>query len=355
MKVRVAGAAFLVLSTMADARAVTQAGGIVDLFQPSARDEAMATSYALTAPGPFALSGNPAMMVGITGLSAGYSHSQLVPDLADDVFVDHWSFGYSTGRWALGAMRSILDQGTQTLTDEGGNYVGAFDSEQVSLQIGAAFDVLARRDLPPDEQQIGLRVGANFKHITDRLAPSGVIGLGDGEATARTLDAGLELSVRVLDATPGGIPRASMRFAAAFDDILRSNLEFEDAAQSDPLQRYDHYGAALTLEFLETASFGPAVGLVVQYEEAHSRLSGLDQRIKKTGFELNFAQLASIRIGYHDDEDSSIQAPTVGFGLGLGWTGLPATFRIDYASRPQATDLRRVEILSVQGSWDFGR
>jgi hypothetical protein len=279
-------------------------------------------------------------------------HSQLIPDLEDDVFLDHMALAYSHGRWALGLMHSVLDQGTQTGRDEFGEVIGEYEAKQTSLQLGLGLHVngFFPADLSPRAQ---LRIGANLKRIHDELGPQGILD-DPGDATATTLDAGAELSILLLRGDAIGRPRATLRIVGVLDDLLNAELEFDDPGRNDPLHRYAHAGAALDLAFLQHPRLGHLATLTLQYEESRSRLPGDETKIERGGVELSFANVASVRIGHHDDPDGEIQAPTVGGGLRLGWLGLPAALRLDYASRPQASSLSRVDVYSIQGSWDFG-
>jgi hypothetical protein len=288
------------------------------------------------------------------GLAAGYSHSKLIEDLADDVFIDHAALAYTDGRWALGLMRSVLDQGTATGRDENGNPTGEFESSQTSLQLGLGLHL--NGFFPENSSpRAHFRIGANLKRIQDELRQvGGVQTTATQDATATTLDVGADLSILLFRGDGVGRPRATLRVVGVLDDLLEAELEFDEPAQSDPLHRYAHAGAALEFAFLQHPRLGPLASLTLQYEESRSRLPADETKIGRSGIELSFAQLASIRVGYLDDPEGEIQSPTVGCGLRLGWLGLPAALRLDYASRPQASGLSRVDVYSVQGSWDFG-
>jgi hypothetical protein len=107
-------------------------------------------------------------------------------------------------------------------------------------------------------------------------------------------------------------------------------------------------GFALKGEFLDHPNFGPLLRFDAIFEQTRSRLTGDDTDIKTFGLEVVAARFVSFRIAQYDDPSGDIVSPTVGVGLSLDWDSLPVALRADYASRPQATGLQRVDVFSVQ-------
>jgi hypothetical protein len=77
-----------------------------------------------------------------------------------------------------------------------------------------------------------------------------------------------------------------------------------------------------------------------------SLVSQDETRIYGGGLEWNYMRSLFVRVGYKDDSEGEITDYTWGLGVDLTrWTG--QSIVVDYASVPQATDLDRVNRISV--------
>jgi hypothetical protein len=324
------------------ASAVGQAGGIIDAFPYSPRSTALASMFALSNGGPFAVHLNPASLALDQPASVGYSFQQLVPDFADDVDIRAFGASYQRGALGFGAAYAKLDQGTQEGTDLQGNSLGSFNAFQSSLQLGVGISILEAAGVESGDQPLELLVGASVKRIHDEL------GGGFGDGTASTIDFGVQGRIGRLLGEEGQ-PRSYMglKIGAVIDDLLKREIEFEDAGQSDPLQRWVRFGGAIEGELFPIDQVGHLVKFMLFYERAHSIVDGDDTEQESMGIELIAGNALSFRFGQVDDPSGDVQAPSVGVGVGLEWLGLPAGVRFDYASRPQASGLGRVHNVGV--------
>ena len=100
------GVAFLLslhLLVPSSAFAVSQAGGIIDVFDATARSAALGSRFALSEGGPFAVHENPAALALKQPSSVGYSYHELAAGLASDVNLKHFGGTYSGNRFGVGA------------------------------------------------------------------------------------------------------------------------------------------------------------------------------------------------------------------------------------------------------------
>jgi hypothetical protein len=340
------------LTTPSISFAVSQAGGIVDAFDATARGAALGSRFALCDGGPFAVHLNPAALALPQRPSVGYTYHELAAGLADDVKVWHVGGTFESEGIGVGASFSRLGQGEQQMTDVDGNSTGTFEPYQTSIQLGVGILLTSFLDTQSEEMVLDLALGANVKRIHDRLAPSGILqGGGGNEGSAFTADAGAILRAGLPLAwggpDPDGESYLGVRAAVVFDDVPGAELKFDGLDQTDPLQRYLRWGVALEGQLFPTEPIGHLVEFTLMYEVADSKVEGDETHVETRALELIVGGAAAFRIGQYRDEEGDIFGPTVGVGVGLDWTGLPGGLWLDYASRPQATEFENVHVLSV--------
>ena len=312
---------------------------------------------------------NPSLLGYQRGLRYSYGRTQLVPDLADDVYFTSRRFflGFSgigisiTGKPVddLGKMR--LDYGVSQATNENGDVIGEFRSFEEVRQFGIGISLFRTlesllevnggesRDL---SRYVDLSIGHAWKDIVVDLAPASVTldGLA-GYAETTEKDRGALLRITPLgavrrDATARG-SRARLDLAAGFSqrNYDDSRLSYIDEDQADPVTEERLVGASarLTIPLRRGSSpiwsfLNPEINLAgawdqARYYEGDIRVGG--ETITRTGQEITFLGLVSMRHGFIDDRSGQILGDTWGVGVALQYRGMLGA-RYDWARIPQS-------------------
>lgn len=317
-------AAILILSVVAgDALAVSQAGAISLTFPIGARYNALgeagtAHSTDITSMwwnvGGFAFAADKGKRHGFH-----FMNSKLVPDLADDVTLNHLGYGHYVNGWGmLGAYVTYLNNGEQQSTGEGGEDQGTFNSYEFA--VGLAYGVKL-------SQTFGIGVGV--KYFRNELAPDRVTqDQGEGTGSTWAIDAGIHWKL------------TERLFLGTQLSNLGPDITFIDADQSDPMPLSIRAGLSYDIYKSEY------MGFMILGDYLRSLVSQDETQIFGGGVEWNYAQSLFVRVGYKDDKEGEIQDYTWGLGVDLTrWTG--QSIIVDYASVPQAKDLDRVNRISV--------
>ena len=160
-------------------------------------------------------------------------HTQLVPDLADDVYYEFLGYHQHVEGWGgVGASLIFLTYGKSIATDEQGNERGTFSSYELSPSLSLGTE-LAK----------GLSAGITLKYVYVNLAPKEFTldgQAGTGDTFAADLGALYELSF--LDTRIG-----------VNVQNLGPEISFIDEDQSDPIGRNLKTGIGFTA--FETGSF----------------------------------------------------------------------------------------------------
>jgi hypothetical protein len=341
--------------------------------------------------------GNPALLAIRKGIGYEWGSTQLVPDLADDVFfttkrlaLGYWGLGLlMAGRPFNGVGEQRLDYGVSYATDVDGNVIGTFSSYEEIESFGAAVSVLdfaehvwrAAGSNPPPLSRFGdVAVGwtENKAHVF--LFPGSLTLDGmNSEGSATTYDSGLLIRLTPYNAIDyAGFISALDKIARTRVDVShgRSTKNYNDATitsidnQPDPIARYHRTGwaAHVALDIPSSAQDALAQrGLgwlpawttpLVSWGKAWdkelpmildpatgSHLPGTE--VEYSGWELTVANIYSIRKGWVDDPAGTVQGPTTGWGLGLHLKNI-AGFSYDHATVPQSKYLTaRVDRKSV--------
>jgi len=298
--------------------AVAEAGVPSLIIPPGARANGMGESFVAIANDATAAWWNPGGLAFLSGQSLALMHSQLVPDLAPDVYYEF--MGYSTEISEIGTLSFslvYLTYGTSVATNTTGEELGTFKSWEAA---GCASFAM------PLKENLG--AGLSLKFIHADLAPDDfTLERLDGTGSSFAVDAG------VLAKFPDHKFNVGLSLSNLGPDIA-----FIDQEQSDPLPITLRGGVAffpiedeisdLTLTFELEQSL---VWLISK--DAHSRRS----EIYHVGAEYTYVDLLAGRVGYIYDEDGDFKAPT--FGLGFIYD---KRISLDYASVPQAQTLDRV-------------
>ena len=362
-------------------------GAIVLQFDPSVRDAGMGGAAAAS----FWSNGeaswcNPALLGSVRGIGYDYSHTQLIPSLADDVFFRAERF--RIGEFGIGASFSgepsdrlgfaRLDYGTSEVVG-GGTFtswedidtwaVGAdlVDVTENILRAAHVGDLVLTRTL-------GVSIGYASKKVRVVLAPSSVLpepgaGLSESEPV-EVLDRGLLVRFTPYEGGRWFFQRDAMpehgnlRFDVAYGLGIQNQPDeqvvFPLFPNTDPIARFTHHGIALRAsrrmadEFRDT-TLGWVVGPYGEYwsvsvaagRETESYPGTGGDRItidpvERFGLEMELLDLFAVRYGYLEDERGQISGSTLGLSLGLQYRGF-AGVRWDFAKIPQAEGLAKVE------------
>ena len=312
--------------------------------------------------------GNPALLGYAEGVRYIHTHTQLVPGLANDVFLN--SDVVELGAGGAGVVLSgrpfetggvRLDYGQSEGRDDSGNPTGTFGSWETVKSIGAgasAMRMLESFVQLASGRDLGLSrfgdvsVGASSKHVVIARAPTAAG--GTGRTTAR--DWGYHARLTPIDGFRGrGQPPIRIDLAYGYS-ILSYNddaivvLPNED--QASPVTRHHRRGGAgqIALGRLPVPSRPPAGALgrafleglspLVSFTQAvdHAKLGGgsaIQYVTDGSGFELTVANLYTFRRGHYEDLSGDIDGDTWGWGVGLPLGKLGGA-RYDDAHNPQA-------------------
>ncbi len=309
----------LLLLIMTSGSALASVAGAASLqIPPSARFNGLGQSGVALADDATAAWWNPAGLGFMTGRTLGLMHSQLVPDLADDIYYEYAGWVHQMEGWGTYALSMVyLSYGKSTHTTDNPNPEGTFTSYEFApmLSYGVRLD---------ENTSLGL----GLKYVRVDLAPVEVVPdyNQDGAGSSVAIDLGF---LRRFGAYSLGVALSN----------FGPNISFVDEEQSDPLPRFLRLGAA---------------GVVYQSEYGHLLLSADfnkmlvsgGQTTVNGGAEFQYTDIMALRMGYISDPDGHIEAPTYGGGFHVNLGG--KDFFLDYATIPQAEELDRVHRFSFE-------
>ncbi len=261
---------------------------------------------------------NPGNVNADQGLSLTFGPSlgslnRLVPDLADDVTFDHWAFR-AAFRIADGIVPSVY-AGERRLNYGFSLTPGETDKE-TAIALGLSVNLFDH-----------LGFGFNRKLVQVDI---------DAGDHAEANDIGMSAYHHFT--APDLLVNLSYCVSNRGDDLLLN---------SDPLPRTIRAGAGFQLRS-DWSFSGERVAIQGVLERSELDLPG-GQTVWHWGCEAGIPQ-AVIRLGYIDDPDGHITAPTFGIGVGV-WVLDRLRVQADWASVPQAEELDRVHRADI--SFEF--
>jgi hypothetical protein len=319
---------------------------------------------------------NPAALGFHEGFRYSYQRTQLVPDLADDVYFTSRRLTVGVGGIGVsvagkpfddvGGLR--LDYGKSVATDEEGNPVGEFSSLERIRQLAVGVNVLelagsvmglVGMEAPGLGRRVDLSLGHAWKSVEVDLVPAFVtMDWRAGRGETKEMDRGALLRVTLTDPVREG-DHEGARFKAEaalgfsqrnYDD---ARISYIDEDQADPVTEERLYGvsARLTTQLPSPRSgwiwdiLSPAISWGATYEQARYYDDGKEHGgipVNRIGQEINLLGLLSLRQGYVDDERGTIHDLTWGIGVGIQYRGALGA-RFDWAQVPQSDFLDDVE------------
>lgn len=320
-------AALVVFLAAPQVFAVAEAGVPSLIIPPGARANGMGESYVALAQDATAAWWNAGGLAFVKGRNFAFMHSQLVPDLASDVYYEF--LGYSNEIGGVGTLAFsvvYLTYGESIATNSEGTPLGTFTSWEGSGVASFAMPVTDH-----------LGMGLSVKFIRVDYAPADVtIENEEGAGTSFAVDVG------ALYANP----EQNLSLGLALTN-MGPDISFIDREQSDPLPITLRGGVAYTLMSDEVSN------LLVSFDLEQSLVWLIDSDTKHrrseiwhVGTEYRYVNLLSGRVGYIYDKDGNFSAAT--YGLGFIYKD---KLSLDYANVPQAKQLERVHRWSVYFSF----
>ncbi len=318
-----AGISLVLLLVSTSAFAVGEAAAPSLIIPPGARSNGMGGAFVAVADDATAIWWNPGGLAFIKGQNLALMHSQLVPDLAPDVYYEYLGYTNELSNYGTLSFGLVyLTYGESEARGQNNEFVGTFKSWEGTFMASMAI---------PFGDNFGLGLTGKFIHID--LAPASVtVEKRKGTASSVAVDAGFLWK----------LPQQRLSIGAAFTNI-GPDVAFIDKGQSSPLPSTFRAGTAYTAITDEVSN----LRLSFDIEQSlvwllNSEVSSRATEIYHFGSEYRYIDLLIGRLGYIYDQDGGLKDPT--FGLGFIYKG---NVMFDYASWPQNEALDRVHRWSV--------
>jgi long-subunit fatty acid transport protein len=313
---------FLLLPA-SQAFAVAEAGVPSLIIPPGARPNGMGESFVAISDDATASWWNPAGLAFLPRRNIALMHSQLVPDLASDVYYEF--IGYTNEIRNVGTLSFslvYLTYGTSVATNVEGEVQGEFKSWEATGTVSFAM---------PIRKTLGLGLSMKFIHA-DYAPDDFTLERLDGTGSSFAVDAGVLWK----------LPNQKLNFGLSLTNV-GPDIAFIDQEQSDPLPITLRGGVAFypiqdeISDLLITFDLEQSLVWLID-DSSNQRRS----EIYHIGAEYKYVDLLAGRIGYVYDEDGDFKAPT--YGLGFIYK---KKLSLDYANVPQAQTLDRVHRWSI--------
>jgi hypothetical protein len=316
-------AAILIFSMAGTLQAQGEAGAHCLIIPPSARANGLGQSYVAIADDATGIWWNPAGLAFVNA-AVDLMHSQLVPELASDVFYEYFGGAFKLpGLGTIGGSLIYLTYGDWEARDEYNKYLGQYSSWEIAPTLSAAIKV---------NDNIG--IGLNLKFIYIDLAPKEATVEGQaGRGSSVAFDIGGLLRVPDFNVLGYKVSRLDLGLCAS---NLGPSISFVNVDQAAPLPRNLRAGFAYTPYYSDLGRLTVAAEInrpLVVFQRSNTY---------HFGAEFVYIDLIAVRAGYMHDRDGNIMDPT--YGLGFSFS---KRYRLDWASIPQAKELGRVHRWSI--------
>jgi len=316
-------AAVLAFSMTGTLQAQGEAGAHCLIIPPSARANGLGQSYVAIADDATGIWWNPAGLA-FVNTAVDLMHSQLVPELASDVFYEYFGGAFRVeGLGTVGASLVYLTYGDWEARDQNNNYLGQYSSWEMAPTLSGAVKVW---------NSVG--IGMNIKFVYIDLAPKEATVEGQaGRGSSVAVDFGGLW--RVPDFKVLGFKVSRLDLGVCVSN-LGPSISFVNVDQAAALPRNLRTGFAYT-------PYASDLGRATVTAEFNRPLVEFDRsNTYHAGAEFSYIDLISVRAGYMHDKDGNIMDPT--YGLGFSFS---KRYRLDWASIPQAQELGRVHRWSI--------
>lgn len=308
--------------TAAEVRAVGESTAPSLIIPPGARANGMGESFVSLADDATAAWWNPGGLAFLRGNNLALMHSQLVPDLATDVYYEFLGYSRSfSGLGTFGFSFIYLTYG-ESIGKKGPDAPEIpFNSWEGALMASYGMNLMEN-----------LGFGLSMKFIYADLAPADVTPTGrEGAGSSIALDLGALWK----------LPGWKTQIGAALTN-LGPDVNYEDKEQPNHLPLNLRLGASV-IPLSDDIS-----NLIFTFEVEqslvwliHDDIETRRSEIWHAGAEYRYINLLAGRVGYIYDDDGDFNAAT--YGLGFLYKG----FQFDYANVPQSTELDRVHRWSL--------
>jgi hypothetical protein len=313
----------VVVSSMGTLWAQGEAGAYCLIIPPSARANGLGQSYVAIADDATGIWWNPAGLA-FVNRAVDLMHSQLVPELASDVFYEYFGGVFKLqGFGTVGASLTYLTYGTWEARDQNNNYLGQYNSWEIAPTLSGSVKVLN-----------SLGIGMNLKFIYIDLAPAAAtVEKQPGRGHSVALDIGGLWMVPDFKVLGYQVSRLNLGLCVS---NLGPAISFVNVDQAASLPRNLRLGLAYTPYYDE-------VGRLTVVAEFNRPLVEFSRKnTYHVGAEFVYIDLIAVRAGYMHDVDGNIMDPTYGLGFSFN-----KRYRLDWASIPQAKELGRVNRWSI--------
>jgi hypothetical protein len=332
-------------------------GAISQTFPPDARSRGMGDAFTAIAVGPSACWWNPAALaLGPSIAIAPASYSKLVPGLADDVWIYSAGAAGSAHGIGVGMNLNYLHYGESEYWSDNLMTLEEHSSHELVVQLGAGIDLV--QFFAPENQNLHVALGGNLKRFSVDLAPSFLFGGELDKASAWDIDlAGLTVLRVPLGTAAEGLRPAALvgSVGAVLSNAFDSKLDY-GSGQKDRVGRWVRLGVAGGFDLLDM----PHLGYLASGRLAADLTKLTDSgggTVYNIGAEGTLLGIASLRVGYVNDEDGAVKDFSFGAGLGLELhelLGLKTLGgRLDWARIPQAESLKRPNHYSASAWTSF--
>jgi len=310
------------VSSGAFAQGESGAGSLI--IPPGARANGMGQSFGAIADDATAMWWNPAGMAFVDHNAVDLMHSQLVPDLASDVFFEYIGGLYRIkGIGTIGFAIQYLTYGEWTVTGTTPDELGTASSWEIAPMIGGAVKL--------GDQ---LSLGMNLKFVYVSLAPAWAT-LEGTEGTGSSVAVDFGGLWKVPDFGIGGAKIRRLNLGLSVSN-LGPSITFMNRDQAASLPRNLRGSFAWAPVWSEVSKWYLTAEInrpMVEWERSNTF---------HVGTEFLYTNLIAVRLGYVYDKDGNIESAT--YGLGFVFNN---RVRIDWASVPQSKDLARVHRWSL--------
>jgi len=314
----------IIASASAAAFAQGESGAGCLIIPPGARGNGMGQSFGAIADDATAMWWNPAGMAFVGHNALDLMHSQLVPDLASDVFFEYIGGTYQIkGIGTVGFALQYLTYGEWTVTGTTPDELGTASSWEIAPMIGGAIKL-------GDQFSLGM----NLKFIYVSLAPAWATLEGtEGTGSSVAVDFGGLWKVPDFGISSVKVRRLDLGLTVS---NLGPSITYMNRDQAAPLPRNLRGSIAWAPVWSEVSKWyitGEINRPMVEWERSNTY---------HVGTEFLYSNLIALRVGYIHDQDGNIKSAT--YGLGFVFNN---RVRIDWASVPQSEELARVHRWSL--------
>jgi hypothetical protein len=320
----VATTLLIIIAAASASYAQGEAGAGCLIIPPGARANGIGQSFGAISDDATSMWWNPAGMAFVDYHAVDLMHSQLVPDLASDVFFEYIGGIYRLeGIGTIGFAIQYLTYGEWTVTGTTPEELGKASSWEIAPMIGGAVKL---------GDQISL--GMNFKFIYISLAPAWAT-LEGTEGTGSSVAVDFGALWKIPDWGIGSVNFRRMNLGMAVSN-LGPSITFMNRDQAADLPRNLKGSFAWAPVWSDVSKWFLVAEInrpLVEFERSNTY---------HAGSEFIYSDLIALRLGYIHDQDGNIKDATYGLGFIFN-----KRVRIDWASVPQSQDLARVHRWSI--------